>query len=176
MRRAVRSLPALGCIPAPPFMADAIDSRIPALIIPIRRVTRVEDAAEAGGPHTFVQKVLPDARTIIVTLDSAQLKRQLLAPLVAKHFGQADSSEFVVSIARRDDEGTVVFSTGETVSAATADVTAGVFDLRMDELGSLAASVPVPPLLNGARAIPGRLSPARSRASRNCCPLVFCVL
>jgi signal transduction histidine kinase len=44
-----------------------------------------------------------------------------------------------------------VFSTGETVSVASADVTAGVFDLRMDELGRFAeAGIPAPPpLLNG---------------------------
>jgi len=149
MRRAERSLPSFGGVPAPALMADAIDSRIPALIIPIRRVTRVEE----GGQHAVVRKVLPDARTIVVTLDSVQLQRQLLAPLVAKHFGEADSSEFLVSIARRDDEGTVVFSTGETVSAASADVTAGVFDLLMDELGRFAeARIPgPPPLLNGDR-------------------------
>ena len=153
MKRAERSLPSLGGVPAPALMADAIDSRIPALIIPVRRVTRVEEGVDAGGPHTFVQKLLPDARTIVVTLDSVQLQRQLLAPLVAKHFGEADRSEFLVSIARRDDEGTVVFSTGETVTAASADVTAGVFDLRMDELGRLAeASVPAPPpFANGDR-------------------------
>src|SRR5262249_49564156 len=41
--------------------------------------------------------------------------------------------------ARRDDAGTVVYNSGDAiVDAASADVTAGVFDLRGDELNALA--------------------------------------
>ena len=58
---------------------------------------------------------------------------------MAKHFGDRGSSEYLVSVVRRDDAATAVYNSGDaTVDGASADVTTGLFDLRMDELNRLA--------------------------------------
>src|SRR6185295_15324159 len=69
------------------------------------------------------------------------------------YFGDRVSSDYVVSIVRRDEPATVVYnSSGATIDAASADVTTGLFDLRMDELNRLAgARGGVPPGFGGAR-------------------------
>src|SRR5262249_25528465 len=123
----------LGTSQAPPpiLLADAIDSRIPALIIPVTRINR---AATAAGQITVVADPATPGRVVIVVLDAGQMLHQLIAPLVAGHFGDGDASEYLVTIARRDDPGTVVYSSsGAVVDASHADVTTGMFGLRSDE-------------------------------------------
>jgi hypothetical protein len=117
------------------LMADAIDSQIPALIIPVPRVTRLADDSMV---NVFTDSaVVP--RVVIVVLDAARLQHDVVEPLIAKHFGDRATSEYAVTIVRRDEANTVVYNSSEQpVDAATADVTQGVFDLRMDELNRIA--------------------------------------
>jgi signal transduction histidine kinase len=131
---------------APVLLSDAIDARIPALIIPVPRLTAAEvpDApltvlVDQGGPGLVV----------IVVLDRAQMLHQLIEPLVARHFGQGSASEYLVTIASRDPASPIVFnSSPTTVEAAAADATAGMFDLRADQLaagpGLFTAALPPP--------------------------------
>src|SRR5437588_668322 len=80
------------------------------------------------------------------------LRTQLVEPLVARYFGDARSSEYVVSIVRRDDPAEIVFASGgnapgapgapAVVDARSADVTTGLFDVRLKELNRLAAPGP----------------------------------
>jgi signal transduction histidine kinase len=78
-------------------------------------------------------------RAVILVLDLDVLQRQILDPLVAKHFGERGATDYLVTIVRRDDPSVVVYSSGTTpVDASTAEVTSGLFDLRMDELNRLA--------------------------------------
>ena len=81
------------------FLADAVDAAVPALIIPLPFVKRLDH----GNGHFAV---LPDpagaARAIIVWLDADRLRRQLLEPLVARYFGSGEASEYLVSIVQRD--------------------------------------------------------------------------
>jgi len=119
----------------PIFMADAVDAAAPALIIPVPFVQRIE-----GGAGRFA--VLPDpagtARALIVWLDAERLRQQLLEPLVAKYFGTGDASEYVVSIVPRDSPSTLVYaSVKDAIVDERADVSAGMFDLRMNELTRL---------------------------------------
>ena len=117
------------------LMADAIDSRIPALIIPVPRVTRM---ADDGMVNVFTDSAAVP-RVVIVVLDAARLQQDVVEPLMAKHFGDRVTSDYAVTIVRRDEAGTVVYNSSERpVDAATADVTQGVFDLRMDELNRIA--------------------------------------
>ena len=135
---------------APPMLfADAIDSRTPALIIAMPRFNRTSEE----GRIRFLSDPTAGARLVIVTLDAGQLQRQLLEPLVAKYFGEGGASEYLMTIARRSppslaspsasygaaglpDE--IVYNSAPTpIDAAKADVTAGLFDLRMDELNRL---------------------------------------
>jgi len=121
----------------PIFMADAVDAAAPALIIPVPFVKRIE-----GGPGRFA--VVPDpagtARALIVWLDAGRLREQLLEPLVAKYFGSGDASEYVVSIVPRDNPSNVVYSSARDATVdERADVSAGMFDLRMNEMTRLAA-------------------------------------
>jgi signal transduction histidine kinase len=86
---------------------------------------------------------------VIVVLDRAQMLHQLIEPLVARHFGQGSASEYLVTIASRDPASPIVFnSSPTTVEAAAADATAGMFDLRADQLaagpGLFTAALPPP--------------------------------
>ena len=134
---------------APPMLfADAIDSRTPALLIAVPRFKRSTE----NGRIRFISDPAAGARLVIVTLDAGQLQRQLLEPLVAKYFGAGSGSEYLVTVARRslsagqtptsplpaDGPDEIVYNSAPTpIDASKADVTAGLFDLRMDELSRL---------------------------------------
>ena len=137
---------------APLLFADAIDSRTPALMIAVPHVNRTAE----GDRVRFISDPTAGARLVIVTLDPDQLQHQMLEPLVAKYFGDGSTSEYLVTIARRDPPSlaspsssfggasvpdTIVYSSASPpLDAAKADVTSGLFDLRMDELSRLADS------------------------------------
>jgi len=143
MKRVHQFVPQVAGAP-PPFLmgADAIDSRTPALVIAVPRMKRIGD----GRQFT----VMPDptllARLVIAVLDAGRLQHEILEPLVTKYFGDGGTSEYLVTIVRRDEPSAVIYTSDNaaTVDAATADVTSGLFDLRMDELNRL-ADAPGPP-------------------------------
>jgi signal transduction histidine kinase len=136
IRSAAARVPSIAGLPAPMFMADAVDARAPALVVGIPRLTRIEGQGtlavlpNPGGPGSVV----------IVLLDRDRLERQMLAPLVAKYFGASSESEYVVAIVRREDS-EVIFpaDTKTSIDKAAADVSTGLFDLRIDELNRLKA-------------------------------------
>ena len=128
----------------PIFMADAVDAAAPALIIPVPFVRRIDlDAGSGNGRFA----VLPDpggaARAIIVWLEADTLRRQLLEQLVAKYFGAGEASEYLVSIVERDAPSHLVYASAKdaAVDERTADVSAGMFDLRINEMTRLAGNV-----------------------------------
>ncbi len=140
----------VGGPPSAPSMlfADAIDSRTPALLIAVPRFKRSTE----NGRIRFISDPAAGVRLVIVTLDAGQLQRQLLEPLVAKYFGEGSGSEYLVTIARRPPSlgpsstsfggtglrGEIVYSSATPpIDAGKADVTVGLFDLRMDELSRL---------------------------------------
>jgi signal transduction histidine kinase len=131
---------------APVLFADAIDSRIPALIIPI---TSINSAPASDAPFTVITDPGGPGRVVIVVVDRDQMVRQLIEPLVARSFGEGSASDYLVTIVRRDGAGTVVYnSTAAAVEPSAADVIAGMFDLRADQLttatGLFTAAVPPP--------------------------------
>jgi hypothetical protein len=135
-RQPPQPLPQMAGLPPPLLMSDALEADIPALIIPAPHLTTLKSGDQ------FMVRPTPGApgRVLIVWLDSGSLTTQLLEPLVAKHFGEGPASDYVVTIVRRDDPSTVVFSSaGQPVERAAADVTTGVFDLRIDEVSRLSA-------------------------------------
>jgi signal transduction histidine kinase len=151
---------------APMLFADAIDSRTPALMIAIPRVNRTAE----GDRVRFISDPTAGARLVIVTLDVDQLQHRLLEPLVARYFGDRSTSEYLVTITRRPpslaspsasfggasapDE--IVYNSAPTpLDAQKADVTTGLFDLRMDELSRLADSAGAgsPPALSARMSI-----------------------
>src|SRR5437879_11015839 len=109
--------------------------------MPVPRTNRIDD----GGRSTVT--IAPDpagmTRAIIVWLDADRLQRQLLQPLVEKYFGAGDASEYVVAIVKRDDPSRVVYSStaGAAIDEKNADVTTGLFDVRMDEVNRIAAGM-----------------------------------
>jgi signal transduction histidine kinase len=118
--------------PAPILIADAIDARIPAFIIPVARISRT---TSGDGQITVLADAAVPARVVIVVLDADQLRQHLVEPLVAAHFGDPESSEYLITIARRDSSGSIVYNSGATpVDESAADVTTGIFGLRADEL------------------------------------------
>jgi signal transduction histidine kinase len=138
---------------SPVFLSDAIDASVPALVVPIPTVKRIEN-----GQHFAI---VPDptgiARTVIVWLDAERLKGQLLESLVAKHFGSADASEYVVTIVSRDEPARVVFASSKDsgVTPRDADVATGLFDLRLDDLRQFSAHLPPPPAPPGDGTVAG---------------------
>jgi signal transduction histidine kinase len=132
----------------PIFLADAVDAEAPALIIPMPFVKRIGvDAAGAGGRFAVVPDHLGAARAVIVWLDADRVRRQLLEPLVARYFGAGGASEYVVAVVQRDAPSRVVYTsaTDATVDQQSADVTAGMFDLRLNEVTRLTGDGKAPP-------------------------------
>lgn len=125
----------------PFFVADAVDATAPALIIPAPFVKRID-----GGPRRFA--VVPDPagaqRALIVWLDAERLRHGLLEPLIAKYFGTGETSEYLVSIVQRDMPSHSVYTSAAeaTLDERSADVTTGMFDLRMNEVTRLVGTVP----------------------------------
>jgi signal transduction histidine kinase len=136
MQRAPRLMPRIEGLPPPLLLGDAVDASVPALIIPAPRLTR----SAFGDRVAFIAHANDEGRVVIVSLDRDSLRRDLLEPLVAKHFGDGEASEYLVTIVRRDDPSTVVYSSsGSPIDRASADVATGLFDLRMEELNRLSA-------------------------------------
>ncbi|HEX7138118.1 MAG TPA: HAMP domain-containing sensor histidine kinase [Vicinamibacterales bacterium] len=129
--------------PPPFFMADAVDAATPALVVPVPITTRLE---EGGGSIALTPDPRGVTRTIIVWLDADRL-RALVESLVVRFFGTSDESEFYVTIAKRDPQGDVVYSSAPAVNigAGDADVATGIFDLRLDELYQFNVRTPSPP-------------------------------
>jgi signal transduction histidine kinase len=126
-------------LPSPLFLVDAVNAQIPALVIAVPRITRTSP----DGPVTLISDPAAISRSIVIVLDADRLVHDLVEPLVAKQFGDPSSSDYLVTVVRRDDPATVVFNTGPSVvDAAGADVAVGMFDLRMDELAKLADGQP----------------------------------
>ena len=125
---------------------EAIDARVPALVVPAPRVRRIQN----GHRFTIITDPSAISRAIVLVLDRDALRTALVEPLVTKYFGDVRSSEYVVSIVRRDDPAEIVFQATDAngsgapavVDARSADVTAGLFDLRLDELNRLAMPGP----------------------------------
>jgi signal transduction histidine kinase len=138
------------------FMADAVDATAPALVIPVPFVKRID-----GGPGRFA--VVPDPagtqRALIVWLDAERLRHGLLEPLIAKYFGTGETSEYLVSIVQRDRPSQRVYASAldATSNERSADVTAGMFDLRMNELTRL-AGITAPDALPGTKTTTDRVA------------------
>ena len=125
--------------PPPPGMLlpGSIEPSTPALVVPSPRVQVTADGdrrftyVPAGGTPRFV----------VVTLDRARLTRDLLAPLVAHYFDQGAGADYAVTVVAREDPATPVFTLpeGAMVDERGADLTAGLFDVRLDDIGRFAA-------------------------------------
>jgi len=135
LRRRGPQLPQLTGLSRPLMMADALEADIPALVIPVPHLT----ATKIGSAVAVHPTPGAEGRVLIVALDADALRRDLVQPLVAKHFGDGSASEYLVTVVRRDGPAAVVFSSGAAIERAAADVTTGVFDLRMNEVSRVAA-------------------------------------
>jgi signal transduction histidine kinase len=124
----------------PFFLADAVDALAPALIIPVPFVRRIEGES---GRFAVVPDPAGAQRALIVWLDGERLRRGLLESLVAKYFGTGETSEYLVSIVQRDKPSQSVYASASdaTLDERSADVTTGMFDLRMNELTRLVGTV-----------------------------------
>ena len=119
----------------PLFLTDAVDAAMPALIVNVPTVT-VTRLADAKRIEVF-NNPGPSARTIIVELNPDGLRHDLIDPLVAKYFGAGAQSAYLVTIVRRSDPSHVVYTSdpqAPALDASNADVTAGLFDLRVEEI------------------------------------------
>jgi signal transduction histidine kinase len=134
VRRGSRFLPDAVAAAMPILMADAVDPRVPALMIALPRLVRSSN----GDQTTFMTDPAAPPRLLMVTLDPVRLRQEVLEPLVAKHFGAGVRSEYLVTVVRRDDPSALVYTNATApLEASAADVTTGLFDLRMDELKRL---------------------------------------
>ncbi len=135
--RVDRSAPGARSVP-PMFLPDAIDAGTPVLVIPVPKLRRIEDQTHVA----VLRDPIGVSRAVVVWLDAAAIRSQLLQPLYAKYFGPPDASDYAVAIVSRDDPGRLVFTAPATAAdSRAADATAGLFDLRLDDLNRAAASV-----------------------------------
>lgn len=146
-----------GVLP-PAFTGDVVAAAIPALVVPIAVLRPAPGAIVFATPpppppppgRTDARAaVLPEpasAPSIILWLDADRLRDTLLAPLVARHFGTAANSEYAVRVVSRADPAQVIYSSSglATPTPESADVSTGLFDLRITEVGRLATAA-VPP-------------------------------
>jgi len=129
-------LNAPGALTLPPgFGEDAIDAGAPALVVPIAFVRRVQDRTSI----TFAPESGAASRAVILWLDADRLTRQLIEMLVVRHFGAAAASEYFVNVVSRDNPSRVVYASSKdaVLTPQTADVAAGLFELRLDEVSRL---------------------------------------
>src|SRR5262249_18391170 len=105
--RASRATPLRPGALSPVFLSDIIDPVVPALIVRVPTLKRIE-SGENGTHIAFVPDPTAAARTVIIWLDGDRIRGPLLESLVAKHFGSADASEYVVTVVSRDDPTHVV--------------------------------------------------------------------
>jgi signal transduction histidine kinase len=127
--------PPAASLPTPLFLVDSVNAQIPALVIAVPRISRSADS----GQVTVITDPVAIARSIVIVLDNDRLVHDIVEPAVAKQFGDAESSDYFVTIVKRDDPSSIVFKTGATeVSATAADVEVGMFDLRMEDLARMA--------------------------------------
>lgn len=136
MARLRRLTPPLPSAPSPLLFADAVEPSISALMVAVPHVQR----SAGSGKLTVVADPATVARAILIQLDAEALRTQLLAGLVAKYFGAGDASEYNITIVRRDDPSAVILASdpAHPLDARTADVSLGLFDLRMDDLNRVA--------------------------------------
>ena len=129
----------------PLLLPDAIDASVPALIIAVPAVTSLHDGDRL---EVFSKRVRDGPmRAIVVVLNADQLRAQVVDPLVAKYFDTGAASEYLVIVVRRDDPSQIVYVSdpqAASIDARGADVTTGLFDLRMDELARLNAPPALP--------------------------------
>jgi signal transduction histidine kinase len=117
----------------PPLPSDALDSAAPALIIHVPTLTRVDSAIHLE-MFTTPGSTL---RAVIVELDLDRLRKELVEPLAAKYLGTGNQSEYLVTIVRRNDPSSIVYTSDSQtppLDAAHADVTTPVFALRSEEI------------------------------------------
>jgi signal transduction histidine kinase len=141
-RRPHPSAPALPGM-RPLFLPDPIDASIPALIVAVPAVTTVHD----GDRFEVFSKSDGPMQAIVVVLNADELRARVLDPLVAKYFGTGAASEYLVTVVRRDEPSQIVYASdpqAASIDAPGADITAGLFDLRLDELTRLNAAPPLP--------------------------------
>ena len=154
-QRIVRPAAALPGLPPLLLFGDAIDATIPALVISMPAVKRME----SSGRLTIVHDT-DSATTLmaILRLDAERVQRQLLESLVARHFGSADASEYFVSVVTREPAPRVIYASDPSagVTPANADVATGLFDLRLEELRTFTAKAP-PPAAGHVGASPGEV-------------------
>ena len=141
LARLTGAMPRLPGAPSPLLLADVVDGTIPALVIAVPKIQKTVDRGEmhvVADPGSI-------ARAILIELDPDVLRDRVLAPIVSRYFG-AESDAFV-TVVRRDDPKQIVFTSDATkpLDERGADVSTGLFDLRMDDLNHLYVREPGPP-------------------------------
>lgn len=128
-------LPLGAVLASPGFPVGDDESGSPALVVAVPRIRLL---------HT---EGLPDvpppgpARGVVLRLNESAVRRELLEPLVARHFGSGE--EYAVAVVRRDRPETAVYAwpEGATVGEADADASAGLFEIRLEDLSRMATEL-----------------------------------
>jgi len=158
-RDAVRAVPpADGAMLPALFMAEAIEPGVPALIVPLPAYKQLP----AGRQMPMLPDPLGPTRAAIVWLDRERIVGELLPALVNRHFGSAETSEYFVSVVERERPSAVVYASSgrDDVRPESADVTSGLFALRLDQLSLFSIHVPPPP-----EALPSRAATRNDRVA-----------
>ena len=142
--------------PGEPGPVSPLAPEVPALITPVFPPVEEGDAAWS--------RPFPRASAAsVVLLDEDYLRDELLPELAARHFAAEGDSDYGLRVDRSENPADVVFASDPGIPPqGPADITVGLFGLRMDALAeSDRALLPGP----AGRGTPGRAEPARSAAA-----------
>lgn len=130
------SLPAaVASLPLPPDVrGDALNGDVPAFVVPVSSVTG-PPGIEPG--HRLVVRSFETetrSRAVVVWLDLERLRTLVLAPLLARTFGDEATSEFDAEIVSTASGHQVFASSVRAIDRKTADLSVPVFSLRLEDL------------------------------------------
>ncbi len=103
-----------------------LDAAIPAMMIPQPQPMKIR----AG--HKFT--MMAPFSFIVVTLNRDCITQEILPTLIRRHFGEGARSDYLLAVSSAESQQIIFQSASQALTAANADVSAGLFRLRTLEL------------------------------------------
>jgi len=141
-------------VPVPALVfGDTVDASVPALVISAPTLKRVGE----GGVMAYFPDANAEMRLIVVTLSFDAVREAMVRPLVAKYFTDGATQDYVVTVVKRSEPSSVVYSSeaGAQADTRAADVTQPFFALRLEDVARMARASIDPP---GRPPAPGKFS------------------
>ncbi|MGH9843147.1 MAG: sensor histidine kinase [Blastocatellia bacterium] len=103
-----------------------LDAAIPAMVIPPPRLLKLR----SGNKITMMAPI----SFLVVTLNRDCITQEILPALVKRHFGEGAQSDYLLAVSSAESRQIIFQSASQALTAANADLSAGLFRLRTSEL------------------------------------------